>query len=190
MVLEYSTKDKGHGLTSVWPSGSVRPRRPTRRPYVTCRGLTASTRDEEKPAVVGWHREAKNGTLSEDDRDDNLQQQTRATVKPAAGTWSKGAMAQDGEGRDLRGAWPAQLRGRARRFPPNHSGWPMFFALISSFSRETDFTKFVSEAAKYLPWCRLLFFALLNRTSISDPDPVMRPRELGPRTKYLRDKRE
>ena len=47
--------------------------------------------------------------------------------------------------RDLHDAGPAQLRDRARRFPPNQSGWPMFFALTSSFPRETEFTKFVSE---------------------------------------------
>ena len=33
----------------------------------------------------------------------------------------------------------------ARQIARYQSGWPMFFTLVSSFSRETDFTKFVSE---------------------------------------------
>ena len=33
----------------------------------------------------------------------------------------------------------------SRQFPRHPSVWPMFFALFSSFSRETEFTKFVSE---------------------------------------------
>ena len=33
----------------------------------------------------------------------------------------------------------------ARQFPRHQSGWPMLFALMSSFSRETEFTQFVSE---------------------------------------------
>ena len=43
-------------------------------------------------------------------------------------------------GRDVDDAGPGQLRDRARRLPPIQSGWP-----ISSFSSESDFTKFVSE---------------------------------------------
>ena len=50
-----------------------------------------------------------------------------------------------GPGRDLRNAGPARTRDHGRRFPPNQSGWPMFLALMSSFSRETEFTKFVSD---------------------------------------------
>ena len=48
-------------------------------------------------------------------------------------------------GRDLHDAGRARLRDRARQFPRHQSGWPVFFAVMSSFSRETYFTKFVSD---------------------------------------------
>ena len=48
-------------------------------------------------------------------------------------------------GRDLLCAGPARPRGRAWQFPQHQSGWPLFFALMSSFSKETEFTNFVSE---------------------------------------------
>ena len=35
--------------------------------------------------------------------------------------------------RDIHDAGPARLRDLVRRFPPNQSGWPMFFAVMSSF---------------------------------------------------------
>ena len=90
-ILEYAAKDKSRG-------SSVRPRPDVHMPPV------------EVSAVVAWHREAKNGNLSEDDHDNNLQKQTRAAAKPAVhaeqqGQGSKGAKAQNGEGRD-----PRQIR--------------------------------------------------------------------------------
>ena len=48
-------------------------------------------------------------------------------------------------GLDTHNAGPARPRGHARQFPQHQSGWPLFFALMSSFSRETEFTKFVSR---------------------------------------------
>ena len=48
-------------------------------------------------------------------------------------------------GRDLLEVRPARPRDSARQFPRRQSGWPMFFALVSSLSRETEFTKFVSR---------------------------------------------
>ena len=72
---------------------------------------------------------------------------------PSSQTAKTGELRRNGQrrrgklrlGRDLHDAGPARLHDGARRFPPNQSGWPVFFALISSFSKETAFTKFVSE---------------------------------------------
>ena len=48
-------------------------------------------------------------------------------------------------GRDLSITGPVRSLDRGRRLPPKQSGWPMFFALVSCFSGETMFTKFVGE---------------------------------------------
>ena len=66
-------------------------------------------------------------------------------------------------GRDLHDAGPAQLRDRARRFSPIQSGWPIFFALTSSFSRETEFTQIRQREDRHSP-CPSHF------KSASDPD--------------------
>ena len=50
-----------------------------------------------------------------------------------------------GKLRHLHDAGPARPRDRARQFPRHQSEWPLFFALMSTVSRETEFTKFVSE---------------------------------------------
>ena len=47
--------------------------------------------------------------------------------------------------RDLHDGGPTRPRDRARQFPQYQSGWSLFFAPLSSFSRETEFTKFVSN---------------------------------------------
>ena len=88
-------------------------------------------------------------------RYDNWQKQIRAAVKDACQTEQqrregKGAKNQGRRGiqrlgRGLHDAGPGQLRCRARRFPPTQSGWPVFFALISSSSGQKDFSTFVSE---------------------------------------------
>ena len=44
----------------------------------------------------------------------------------------------------------------ARQFPPNQSGWPMFFALMSSFSTETVRSCLASR------WRRILMHAILR----------------------------
>ena len=59
--------------------------------------------------------------------------------------WGQRRRGKPRPGRDLRTTGPACPRDRGRRFPPNQSGWPMFFALMSSFSRETEFTTSASE---------------------------------------------
>ena len=89
------------------------------------------------------------------DDDDSLQNQFRAPAKQTLqakqpGQGSKGAKAKDGGAklilvRDLPDAGPARPRDREQQFPLHQSDWPLFFALMPSFSRETEFTKFVSE---------------------------------------------
>ena len=56
------------------------------------------------------------------------------------------------QGRDLHDAGPVRPRDRTRQFPRLQSVWPMFFALMSSFSREKEFTKFVSEEDRHSPF--------------------------------------
>ena len=125
----------------VRPGRTVRPRRLTRRPFaarqsLSCRRLAQGS--QEREAL----RRRPRRPLAEAD---SCRCETFRSSR-TAGTAKQGRKRQRlRPGRDLHDAEPAQLPGRARRFPPNQSGWPMFFAWISSFSREIEFTKCISE---------------------------------------------
>ena len=126
----------------------------------------------EASAVVAWHREAdalesakkqlmtpigkatpkvKNELPSDDD--DNLEMQIRGgKADPSGETAKTGRHGCEGQrrrgklrpSRDFREADPARHLDRSH--PRHQNGWPMFFfSLLSSFSRETEFTKFVCE---------------------------------------------
>ena len=89
--------------------------------------------------------QVKSENLSDDD--DNLQKQIRAVAKQTSTQNSR-----DREARARRPKTAGQAENGSRPhdagvhdLPPNQSGWPVFFALLSSFSRETEFTTFVSE---------------------------------------------
>ena len=145
-ILEYAAKDNGHAL--AWGSPLLGLSGPDARPDVhwspgdfsVAAALETAKKQLMTPIGEGT-AQAKSGNFSDDDLDDNLQIQTRAALKHAVqaeqqGQGGKGAMAKDDldilrRGRDLHDAGPAQLRGRARRFLPNQSGWPLFFAFIS-----------------------------------------------------------
>ena len=164
-ILESAAKDSFHELVCGVGRCSDCPT-PDAQPGVHWSPAEAS-------AVVAWHREAaasesakkqlmtpigkatpkvKSELPSEDD--DNLQKQVRAAVKEALEAKQqeqgiKGAKAKDGGklrlGRDLREDRPAHPRDHARCFPRHQSGWPTFLHYCPLFSRETEFTNFVSE---------------------------------------------
>ena len=148
-ILEHAAKDRGPGFAL---GRTVRPRRLTRRLFVACRSLSCRrltqgsgrAGDGEATPTGEGTPQAKSAKLSDDDHDDDLRKQTRAAVKHAVQTEQQGRCKLRA-GCDLHDGGPALFRDRARRFPPNQSGWPMCFALVSSFSRETVFTKFGSE---------------------------------------------
>ena len=68
------------------------------------------------------------------------------TVQLKSSSRDSGAKVQRAKkARDLLEVRPARPRDCVRQFPRHQSGSPVFLALVSSFSRETDFTKFVGE---------------------------------------------
>ena len=132
-----------------------RPQRSARRPSVACRGLSSHRMNREAAALETAKRQlmipignatpkVKSEYLSDDD--DSLQKQIRTAVQQAIQVnearsgkqWRKGQRRRRKMrlGRDLHDASPARPRDRARQFPRHQSGWPMFLALMSSFSRE------------------------------------------------------
>ena len=142
------------------PARTVLPRRSAKRPLVvrrrfSCRRLAqGSGRSED-----GAHWMAN---VPRQERESLRQPPRRQLAKAGscrgetclssrtAGTRRQGCKGQRRRGklrqrRDFRDVGPARPRDRARRFLPFQSGRPMFFPLIHSFSRETEFTKFVSE---------------------------------------------
>ena len=77
----------------------------------------------------------------------------RGKVDPSGEKARTGRQGREGQrrrgslrpGPDLHDAGPARLRDRSHCFPRHQNGWPMFLALMSSFSSETEFTNFVNE---------------------------------------------
>ena len=141
--------------TRSWPllglsQPSAQPNIPAMRRAVQVRRQGQGSKGAE-PKKAGPQDKSEN--RSRNHHDDNLRKQIRTVVKHAVpNNWDREArtqgpkMARQTEtGRDLHDVGPAHPRDRARRLPPNPSGWPLFFALISSLSSETEFTNFVSE---------------------------------------------
>ena len=145
-IFEYAAKDNGHDLAKgsllVGLSG------PDARPDVHLSPASVS-------AVVAWHREAKSGEplRRRPRRQPAKADSRRGEIRRSSRTAKTGGQGRKGQrrrgtlrpGRDPHDAGPAELRGRTRRFPPNLSGWTMFFSVISSFSRETEFTNLSRE---------------------------------------------
>ena len=131
---------------------TLRPRRLTRRPFDTGRSLTGHRLGRGERHA----RSCKESALDIHCRDYGLQKQSRPAVKLTLQVKQEAQRSKQERkgkrrrgklrpGRDFRNAGPARSRDRGRRFPRHHSGWPTFFALMSSFTGETEFTKFVSE---------------------------------------------
>ena len=155
--------DIGHDLTWSWPLLGL--------PEYTRPDVHWSP--AEASAVIAWHREAaaletakqqlmtptgkappKVTSEHFSDDDDSFRKQTsfcggtshssqatRIRKHRRKGKRSRGKLRTS---RDLHDG-PVRPRDRAWQFPRHQSGWPMFFALMSSFSSGTKFTKFVSE---------------------------------------------
>ena len=105
----------------------------------------------EVSAVIAWHSEA---TALETAKPQHMELTAaravparRSTRRPCGETSHSSQATRTAEqrregqrrrgklrlGRDLHDAGPARPRDRARQFPRHQSGWPMFFALMSSF---------------------------------------------------------
>ena len=153
-ILDSAPKDGGHDLTLGWALVCLSI--PDARPDVQWSPADAS-------AVIAWYREAAalemakkqlvapTGTGTPKVKSENLldrsQKQIRAAAKEVLQVEQQGRGRGGGGGKRRRGKlsagrgldheYPARLRDRERRFPPSQSDWPMFFALIALFSRET-----------------------------------------------------
>ena len=141
-LLEFPAKDSGHDLAWGWPLLGLSD--PNAR--VTHRSLSSHRLTQGSNCI----------RVSKETADDthwkgNAQGQERAPFRrrrqseiPRTGDQRRKGQRRRGKlrlERDLREDRPAYPLDCTR----HQSGWPMFFALLSSFFRETGFTKFDSE---------------------------------------------
>ena len=132
--------------------------------------------------VARLHDEVKSENFPNDGLDDNLQKRSRATMKHAGQAEQQGQGGKSKNqgrrgiqrlGRGLHDSGPGQLRDRAR-FPPNQSGWSVFFALISFFSRGESSQKLSARSSPQL--------APSQSMAASDPDAC----QLAPSVRFDR----
>ena len=157
----HAAKNSGHDLTwggSCWVSPIPMP------------GQTSHWSPAEASAVIAWHREAaaletakkllnvahKKGNAKGQEARTFRRRRQLAKAQALYESRSRciGGQGRKGQrrrgsmrpGRDIDHGYPARMHHRERRCPPRQSGCSMFFALLASFSKETEFRKFVGEA--------------------------------------------